>query len=74
MGHGTPDTIVDRQIAFADSLGIEKLQISRPSSNEDFKPEEVKRNNEIVLAAMKKYPDGYIGFFTLNPRYPEGIT
>ena len=67
-GHGHPDADLGRQIAFADNLGIEKMQVSRPSSKEIFSIEEVRKNNDIVLNAMKQYPDRYIGFFFLNPR------
>jgi uncharacterized protein len=66
--HSHPDKDLGRQIDTANRLGIEKIQISRPSNKEDFKPEEVRANNDIVLAAMKQYPDRFIGFFTLNPR------
>ena len=70
-GHSHPETDLERQIEIADRLGIVKMQISHPSNKEDFKPEEVRQNNDVVLAAMKKYPDRYIGFFTLNPRYQK---
>jgi uncharacterized protein len=70
-GHAHPDVNLERQIRFADSLGIQWLQISRPSSKEDLKPEEFRQNNDLVLAAMKKYPDRFIGFFTVNPRYTK---
>jgi uncharacterized protein len=67
--HAHPETDPGRQIDSANRLGIEKLQISKPGIKEDFKPEEFKANNNIILAAMKQYPDRYIGFFTLNPKY-----
>lgn len=70
--HAHPDnTDLGRQIDMADRLGIAKLQISRPSNREDFKPEDFRKNNDLVLNAMKQYPDRYIGFFTLNPRYQK---
>jgi predicted TIM-barrel fold metal-dependent hydrolase len=67
--HAHPETDLGRQIDSANRLGIGKLQISKPSNKEDLKPEDFKANNDIVLDAMKRYPDRYIGFFTLNPRY-----
>jgi uncharacterized protein len=70
-GHSHPDTDLERQIRFADSLGIQWMQISRPSNKEDMKPGDFRDNNDLVYAAMKKYPDRYIGFFTLNPRYKK---
>ena len=67
--HAHPETDLGRQIDSANRLGIRKLQISKPGDKEDFKPEDFKANNDLVLAAMKQYPDRYIGFFTLNPIY-----
>jgi uncharacterized protein len=60
---------------FADRLGIEKMCISRPitnySGNEPEGPEEVKRVNDIIINAVKRHPDRFIGYLTLNPRYPK---
>jgi predicted TIM-barrel fold metal-dependent hydrolase len=51
------------------------MQISMPvtnySSTDPEGPEQVRKNNDIVIKAMKQYPDRFIGFFTLNPRYPK---
>jgi uncharacterized protein len=68
----TPEWHLD----YADRLGIGKLQISRPSLNflgRDIpkNPEEVKECNDIILKAMKKYPDRFMGFFTLNPFFRQ---
>jgi uncharacterized protein len=71
--HCHPDSDLDKQIAIADRLGIERLQISLPVTNfsgtEPEGPAQVKENNDIVLKAMKRYPDRFTGFFTLNPVY-----
>jgi uncharacterized protein len=67
--HTEPD--MGEQIEIADRLGITRLQISNPSVKDDVKPEEIRRNNDVVLAALKQYPERYVGFFTLNPRYPK---
>jgi uncharacterized protein len=69
--HAHPETDLRRQIDSANRFGIRKLQISMPDNKEDLKPEDFKANNDIVLDAMKQYPDRYIGFFTLNPRYQK---
>ena len=65
----------DKQIEIADRLGIQKLCISRPITNysgtEPEDPEQVRKNNDIVLKAVRKYPDRYIGFMTLNPVYTK---
>lgn len=66
---------VDKQIDIADRLGIQKLCISRPITNysgtEPEDPEEVRKNNDLILKAVRKYPDRYIGFMTLNPVYQK---
>jgi uncharacterized protein len=65
----------EKQINFADRLGIERLCISRPvtnfSGNEPEDHEEIKRSNNLVLRAVKQYPDRFIGFMTLNPVYQQ---
>ncbi|MFC2124869.1 amidohydrolase family protein [Bacteroidota bacterium] len=73
VGFGEND--IDKQIEIADRLGIDKLVISRPVTNfsgkEPERQEDVVANNNLVLEAMKKYPDRYIGFLTLIPRYQK---
>lgn len=60
------------QIEFADRLGIEKLVISRPMvPGGKGLPEEFIRCNNLVLKAVKKYPDRFIGQPTLNVRYQK---
>ncbi len=72
--YSSADQTPEWHLGFADRLGIEKLQISRPSV--PFQkggqmlpetPEQVRECNNIVYKAMKAYPDRFIGFFTLNP-------
>jgi uncharacterized protein len=71
--HLHPESDLEKQLQIADRLGIEKMQISQPLTNFSGKepdgPEEVRKNNDIVIKAVKKYPDRFIGFFTLNPLY-----
>lgn len=65
----------DKQIDFADRLGIDKLCISRPITNfsgtDPEDPKQFRANNDLILKAVKKYPDRYIGFLTLNPIYQK---
>lgn len=64
------DDSPETQIDFADRLGINKLVISRPMApGSEGTPAEFVRCNNLVLAAVKKYPDRFIGQPTLNPRY-----
>jgi uncharacterized protein len=64
-----------RLLDFADRLGIEKMCISRPVTNFSGKepegPEIVRRNNDLIIDALKHHPDRFIGYLTLNPRYPK---
>jgi uncharacterized protein len=73
--HCHPQDNLLKQIEIADRLGISKMQISNPVTNfsgtESEGPEQVKKHNDVILGAMKQYPDRFIGFFTLNPRYPK---
>jgi predicted TIM-barrel fold metal-dependent hydrolase len=73
--HAHPDTDLAKQLEIADRLGIEKLQISNPVTNFSGKeregPEVVRKNNDVVIDAVKKYPDRFIGFLTLNPLYQK---
>ncbi|MCK7531309.1 MAG: hypothetical protein MZV63_09815 [Marinilabiliales bacterium] len=60
---------------FADRLGIEKMQISVPVTSSPririrkALNHQVRKNNDIVINAVKKYPDRFMGFFTLNPSF-----
>ncbi len=70
-GARTGPGALERQIDIADRLGIEKLCISRPITGEKGTPEEFREFNDLVMRAVKQYPDRFIGFFTLNPIYQK---
>lgn len=58
------------QIDLADRLKIEKLVISRPMTpGSKGLPEEFIRCNDLVLNAVKKHPDRFIGQPTINPQF-----
>ena len=62
----------ETQIDFADRLGIDKLVISRPiAPGSEGKPADFINCNYLVLAALKKHPDRFLGQLTLNPRYKK---
>jgi hypothetical protein len=71
--HCHPEKDLEKQLETADRLGIDKIQISNPVTNfsgsEPEGPYEVKKNNDVVIDAVKRYPERFIGFFTLNPVY-----
>jgi uncharacterized protein len=63
---------VNSQIDYADRLGIEKLEISKPVTTgtaTDVTPEEFRKCNDTVLKVMKQYPDRYLGSCFVNPLY-----
>lgn len=56
------------QMDYADSLGIEKLFISVPIAKKMGEtPAEIKAYNDVVLKAVKRYPDRLTGQLTINP-------
>lgn len=60
------------QIDLADRLGIEKLVISRPMvPGSKGLPEEFISCNDLVLKAVRKHPNRFIGQPTINPRFPK---
>jgi predicted TIM-barrel fold metal-dependent hydrolase len=68
---GLGETLED-QLNIADKLGIEKLEVSKPISEDSgtkATPEEVRKCNDAVLMAMKKYPARYLGSCFVNPFY-----
>ncbi len=71
--HCHPEPDLEKQLEIADRLGIEKMQISMPVTNfsgsDPEGPGQVRKNNDIVINAVNKYPDRFVGFFTLNPLY-----
>lgn len=73
--HCHPESDLQKQIELADRLGIGKMQISKPVTNfsgrEPEGPQQVRESNDVVLRAMKAFPDRFIGSFTLNPAYPK---
>lgn len=46
--------------------GVDKSVIFPFTTNPD-----VKEQNAIISSALEKYPDEFIGFFTMNPKLPE---
>ena len=58
-------------VEFAERLGITKMVISRPITSGEGKPEEFRRYNDLILKAMKKFPEKFIGQLTVNVRYQK---
>ena len=71
LGNLGPEDNID----FCDRLGIERMYISRPvtTGNGSGKgtPKDFRESNDMMIAAMKKYPGRLVGMFTLNPEYQK---
>lgn len=67
IDNGDPETTVD----YANRLGIGTLLISNPVTKGQATPDEFRAHNDIILKAMKLYPDRFIGQLTLNPTYKK---
>ncbi len=69
----------DMVIDIADRLGIEWLQISRPNRPDlggvkgPETVEQMRALNDLIYSAMQRYPNRFIGFFTLNPLLPKDV-
>lgn len=59
------------QLDYADRLGVEKLFISRPITEEEAPHQMFRDSNDMMIKAMRQYPNRFIAQFTLNPRYPK---
>ena len=68
----TDPKLAKAQIDYADILGIDKLFIAVPIAVKMGKtPDEFRAYNDLVLKAMKQYPDRLIGQLTVHPAYPK---
>lgn len=63
----SPDVLLD----YADRLGVNKFFISRPITKEDAPFQEYIDSNDMMIKAMKQYPDRFKAEFTLNPMYAK---
>lgn len=66
---GLSQDLPEVNVDFAERLGIEKMYLSKPVTRGLGTPEEFRACNDVILAAMKKYPDRLKGMLTLNPQY-----
>jgi len=71
--HVYPNINPAKLIDVADRLGMDKLVISRPVTTgtvrEEGTPELFVKNNDLVINAMKQFPDRFLGQVTINPIY-----
>lgn len=62
-----PGVLID----YADRFGIEKLVISKPVTKLGASFQEYRDANDLMINAMKQYPDRFIAQFTLNPAFKK---
>jgi len=63
----SPEVLLD----YADRMGITKLFISRPITKDEAPFQEFRDSNDMMIKAMKQYPDRFQAEFTLNPLYTK---
>jgi uncharacterized protein len=70
-GH-TPEERMGQLFAFADRLGIERLCVCMGMTwSYDPTPEDMRKQNDEVLAALKNWPQRAFGLVYLNPNHVE---
>src|SRR6266542_3395611 len=68
----TPEERLTRLLAFADRMGIERLCVSMGMNwSHDPPPEDLRRQNDEVLRAVRRWPQRAFGFVYLNPNHVE---
>ena len=68
----TPDERLSQLIAFADRMGIERLCIFMGMNwSYDPSPDDMRRQNDEVLAALTRWPHRAFGFVYLNPNHVD---
>lgn len=69
-GLGTAEDRMGYLLEYADRMGIDRLCLSLGTSRA-YQPDmdTVRADNDMVRAAVERYPDRYIGFCYLNPCY-----
>jgi len=67
----TPEQRAENLLRFADRLAIERLclYMGYPFL-EDPTPQQLREQNDQVLAVLRQFPDRFLGFVYLNPRHP----
>ena len=69
---GTPDERMAQLIAFADRMGIERLCVFMGMDwSYDPTPDDMRKQNDEVLAALERWHHRAFGFVYLNPNHVE---
>jgi uncharacterized protein len=69
---GSAEERIDQLLRYADRMGIQRLIVSLGYSIVyDPTPDQLRRSNDEVLAAIARAPQRVLGFVYVNPRQPE---
>jgi predicted TIM-barrel fold metal-dependent hydrolase len=69
-GGGTPEESIARSLRYADRMGIQRVVVSMGVSFlSDPSPEQLRRQNDDVLRAVRHAPDRVLGFVYVNPNH-----
>jgi hypothetical protein len=68
----TPEARLGKLLEYAERLGIARLCVFMGMEwSEDPSPEQMRRQNDEVLRAVRRFPDRAFGFVYLNPRHTQ---
>jgi predicted TIM-barrel fold metal-dependent hydrolase len=65
----SPTVTAELLIDYADRFGIEKLVISKPITKQEGTHQDCRDSNDVMMKALKQFPDRFIAQFTLIPKY-----
>ncbi len=68
----TPEARLENLLQYADRMGIARLCVFMGMKfSYDPKPDDMRRQNDEVLRAVKRFPDRAFGFVYLNPKHTQ---
>src|SRR6187431_1013586 len=68
----TPEARLGRLLEFADRMGIARVCVYMGMKwSYDPTPDDIRKQNDEVLAAIARWPERAFGFVYLNPKYPR---
>jgi hypothetical protein len=71
----TPEERLERLMELADNMGIERLVLARgvPPYSRSPDPAELRRQNDDVMRAVRRFPTRALATVYLNPRHPDDL-
>ena len=72
LKEATPEARLGRLLEVADRMGISRLCVYMGMKwSYDPSPDDFRKQNNQVLAAIARYPDRALGFVYINPKHPR---